>query len=570
MFGHDSQPSLIYSYGASAPHEGRDLVDQQFRLANRYRNALCEIELRRRERVDNAVREFSPRLAEVETLIAETEATLETIRGEIKAANAKARGKVDDPLRKARAKELRNTLKQLRAERKELRADAFSADSPLKATLKRIDDDSYAEQKAAYKTFGDEGLGWGTRLAVGQSCGSFRSGAPPRCKRYDGTGRIAVQLQGGLSVEDALAGYDTRLRITRSADALSPRELGARSYVHVWLRIGSQGREPVWAKLGVVFHRPLPDDAAIKWVYLHRYPRADRDEWKLSVVISREDGWAKPDNSFSGACGVDVGWRMVDAGLRVAYWVGDDGASGELIIPHADVSRWSKAESLTGIIDREFNAARDRLADWLLTNASGVRVDDGNWAAILSATEHIRQWRSVERLERVIVRWRDQRFDGDSEIFAAMEAWRKQSKHLRIWRDNQRSKAINWRDNLYRNFAAMLTRRYHTVAVEDANWSNLARLKPAELEDASDAASREYRRVASVGRLIQVLSERASSVLRVDSKHTTKRCHACGELEEFDAAVELVHTCGYCSDCWDQDANAALNLLSAAASAPVA
>jgi transposase len=46
----------------------------------------------------------------------------------------------------------------------------------------------------------------------------------------------------------------------------------------------------------------------------------------------------------------------------------------------------------------------------------------------------------------------------------------------------------------------------------------------------------------------------------LEESGTTKRCHACGSMEEFDRR-ELTHTCSTCSLLWDQDYNAAMNML---------
>ena len=64
MFGNKSQPSLNYSYGASAPFatKGLGLVDQQIRAGHDYKNRLIEVERERRQRVDTLIAQLSPTL----------------------------------------------------------------------------------------------------------------------------------------------------------------------------------------------------------------------------------------------------------------------------------------------------------------------------------------------------------------------------------------------------------------------------------------------------------------------------------------------------------------------------
>ena len=225
-----------------------------------------------------------------------------------------------------------------------------------------------------------------------------------------------------------------------------------------------------------------------------------------------------------------------------------------------DVGRWQKARDLQSIRATNFDAIVLRLAGWL----AGRELPD--W--LTERTKTLRQWRSQGRLAAVVIQWRAERFDGDAEIFAEVEAWRKQDKHLWEWEHNQRRKAIAWRENVYRQFAAMLSRRYRVVCLEATDWRHFMRKVAAEEDGQGGAGAQRYLRIASPGQLSRLLAERFAEVVRVDPKHTTQRCHVCGELAQFDAATSLHTKCRHCGAEWDQDYNAARNLLGAA-SGPV-
>src|SRR5436853_1789324 len=66
MFGHQSSPSQIYSYGAQAPTTNGALVEAQLRAAHRYRNDLVELERSRRTRVAEAIQAHDPGLQTLE------------------------------------------------------------------------------------------------------------------------------------------------------------------------------------------------------------------------------------------------------------------------------------------------------------------------------------------------------------------------------------------------------------------------------------------------------------------------------------------------------------------------
>lgn len=63
----------------------------------------------------------------------------------------------------------------------------------------------------------DNQLYWGTYLTVEAAANSFRSGAPPRFKRWDGCGKTAIQFPSGTTFDDLLDG-NTRLSIDDSTN----------------------------------------------------------------------------------------------------------------------------------------------------------------------------------------------------------------------------------------------------------------------------------------------------------------------------------------------------------------
>lgn len=545
MYKHKSLPSVIYSYGASEPRTNLNVVNEQLLLAHRYWNTLVEIDRRRRQNSDELLARECPPLAAVEQQIAATEAEKQALDDEIGYRNARERRKRATADEQARMRDVKQRLAALYSERKALRATEFERLRPL---LDEIEAQSKEEFKAAYR---NSGLYWGTYNAINQSAKYMRKGAPPKFRRLGlrelpERGRVAIQLQNGRTVSEILRCENRILQIEPTADG--------EGYTTVRMRVGSENREPVWAEFGVKFHRPLPA-AKIKWAYLHREQHGDDVEWKVSFVLSRESGWQKSDLKDSGAVGVDVGWRRLTGGLRVAYWVGSDGERGELILPTKDLRRWAKADELRSIRGREFDVAQAALIKWL-----SARSDVPEW--LIEKTTALPLWKSTKRLEMVVAYWREHRFAGDEEVFPRMEAWRKQSKHLHDWELNQRRKAVNWRDDVYRKFAAKLRRRYNAIHVEDCDWSQLKRRKPRESNE-TDGGVKEYMDLASPGRLIQLLCETAATPIKVPAEYTTMRCHLCGELSGERDREQLYHTCTYCGESWDQDRNAAINLLNA-------
>ena len=53
----------------------------------------------------------------------------------------------------------------------------------------------------------------------------------------------------------------------------------------------------------------------------------------------------------------------------------------------------------------------------------------------------------------------------------------------------------------------------------------------------------------------------AEQVVEVSAAYSTQHCSWCGNQERWDAALSVVHRCSRCGELFDQDHNAARNLL---------
>jgi hypothetical protein len=550
----------VYAYGALAPTEGLELVAAQMRLAHKYRNKLCEIERLRRDEVDAVVNEHYPNVKVLKEQNDAVKEELEEARTALKAVNKKARKRATTPEQRQHVKDLFLKGKEVYAAYKAARAVAF-ADPAVKAALEATNVADKQRVRAARKEFVALGLDWGTYLHVEASCRSFRSKAPPEFRRWNGDGHLAVQCQKGRSVEEVLSCTDSRVRVRPVPEAAHVRpgkKKGDRKLqrTEVWVRIGSEGRKPVWAKLPIVLHRPFPEDARVQWVHVLRRRIATHDKWSVQFVLSRPS-WERGDVAAGGGVGVNIGWRVKPEGLRVAFWKGSDGAKGELIIPNDELSRWTRTETLQSTRDQLFDQARDQFCAWLAVPENAARVPE--W--MTEAVKFLPQWRSKQRLARVVVAWRTQRFDGDAAVFEVLEAWRKKDRHLYDWQENHRTRTLRWRTDVYRKFAVELREKYSTVVVCNTRYTTFQRKKKAENETGEDTAAREHRAKASPGALRGVLLGSGMKTIVGESKHITQRCHNCGGLTPFDAAGNLEHTCKHCAATWDQDENAATNLL---------
>jgi len=550
MFGNKSLPSRIFSYGANAPIEGLDLVNEQMKLAHRYRNSLVELEHSRRKKVNEALAKLSPRLVEVEELLIVADQKVEDAADAIRKASGAARKKVRPPEMVAEMKQCKEVLKALRAERKQLRTFLF-ASAAWEQEQETLNAWTTVQQKELRANCG---LYWGTYLHVEQSMAGTKTGPPPRFYRYDGTGHLAVQLQKGLSPKEAQEN-DPRIRIEVVPEGVyrpgknRPKKLG-NAIVH--FRVGSdKSGDPIFARIPFILHRPLPEDAQIKWVHLISDRVGTHSKWLVQFVVSKES-WPKADRATSGHVGVDVGWRMKEDGLlRVAVWKGSDGQDGELTLPTNWLPAMGKTRHIRSIRDKNFDMIRPELVAWLKE-----RQDLPEWMKEPLTTMH--QWKAQARLASFMIRWRTERFPGDEQMFQKAEDWRKRDRHLYDYESNLRDQLLAQRSDLYRNFAAKLRRQYKTAALEDLDLRDFHVL-PAVEDPMMDPALKEHVRDACLSSLLQYLKESMGGFIEVPAANTTKKCHSCGSIQEWDHKI-LRHTCTKCGKDWDQDYNAAINI----------
>jgi len=519
------------AYGTLAPTTGAEQMRKQLSLAHRYQHALCEIERNRR-----AVRQD----------VLDSEPTVTESR-----AAALALPERD---RKAAWQAHRVAIKAAIAKHAE--------------ALAEIEERAKDLTRAARATCG---CYWGTYLVVEDAMQrARRSGEEPRFRRWDGSGIVAVQIQGGLSVAELLAGEDTRARLLPHAGP--ERAHGNRDRLRdIWIRVGSDGRAPIWAVVPIVYHRELPPDATIRWVRLAQHRVATHHQLSAQFVIETEAA-ALPAPGL-GTIAIDVGWRRVEGGMRVAAWVDDAGGEGTLVMPERLLIRWEKVADLRSIRDLNFNAA---LACLVKARRAG-----GLPPGIHEATQHAHQCEAPARLAALTLRWRRSvegaSLVGEHLLRITLEPWRRQDKHLLEWESHQRESVLRARRDLYRRFARQIA-GYRRVVVEHLDLRAFAELPEptggqGSAEDPRTTAARGRRFTAALSELLGCAADAVQRAggewIEAKADWTTQTCHACGEREEFDAAGAIDHTCSACGAAWDQDLNAARNLLRAAQSSAV-
>lgn len=606
-----------YVYGAHCPSDLEE-VERQFRLAHEYRNARVALELSRRDRVNTLLVRLAPDLFRVEQEIGvaaepadpelglpATPATGATLRLELAlAACARARvnqnparpagrrgGRAAPPAElQAEVRAARDQLRRLRAQRQILRTALFADMSEPQATYDAWVNEGgnattprplgwRAEQAALNEWFNTEvkrlradysarGLYWGSYLLVEDTVKKFHTGRPPRFRNWSRRkDRLGVQLQQGLSPTSLMTGESKHLGLTTTSRPDGSGRRGDRVLRGVLnIRIGTtEQNTPRFITVPIVYHRPLPPDGVIKWCYLTRRTVGSRVKWRVHLIVSTPP--TEPVTAPAAAVGVDVGWRMrPDGSLRVAVTAGSDGRELELALPPWWLAEQHKCRRIQSERDRLFDAARDHAQALIRSGAAPPewtgRDEDIRWMAT---------WRSPKRLVTLLRRWGEVGY-ADPQLVA----WQRRDRHLWDYQMLLQDQLAGSRLDLYRCFARRMRRCYNHIVIEDLDLREFhVRKGPDEAETPEDDAKRAYVRYAALSVLVDALTQAfnvarsvtirdGANLTRVDPAATTTICHACGHNDSsWTDHAGVDHTCPNCGLRWDQDVNAARNLLGA-------
>ena len=563
-------PTKVYRFGLLPPVTNQSKVRELMFTGHKYRNTLTEIERERRKAVREAI---GPAIVDSEQLAAKLGSNVQTIAKEIKALHAKEKT-LKTP------KELATQLKDARHVHKTA-INAFHEakkrvyeDPEMKARIAAIEEHAAEKRRMAR---GDSGLArkgmssFGTYQRVEAACDQSRkmplydgtAHNDPAFKRFtDATPSFAVHLQNEyvLPAEKLFQSNDwvwidpVDERVWFQETRRGDRRKLSRTKLHI--RLGAPDGVPMMTEFPMVMHRAIPAGGKISWVVVQVTRHGPREEWSVCFTVTFPETSVAPSAlRGTGAVAIDLGWRVIpETGeLRVASWYGEDGQQGELRLNRYALHGLEIPDQLHSLRDQKFNVARDSLTKWIVG-----KTDLPTW--LVQEIPNLAQWRSPNRLASVARKWRNNRFPGDEEAYAELEAWRYRDYHLWCYETGQRSGALRHRREIYRIFGATLAKNYDTVVFEDFDLRKIAR-RPSIKEKNENETARTNRVRAATSELrlwvLNAFSSRGGSNSKVDAVDSTHICRVCGSVESFDAAAFITHVCSGCGTFWDQDENSA-------------
>lgn len=570
--------AAVYAYGCQEPRIGmRAVVDEHLK-----QRAMWDELVRADNRAERAIWTAARAVPEIDALISEIDALSARIDEAVKvrkSERAKVRAKVDTPEIDARIGTLAVARKDARKRLWPLLATWRKAN---KDTLTAIEKARREETKAIRQ---GSGLYWCNYNRV---IDSFERGRK-LAKKHGGRmqfsdplrddGVLTVQIQRGPSglgctMDEIMAGRIPQLLINpvpSDIDLLARSERRKQARTQMSMRIDADGHR---LEAPVTIHRLPPPGARIKSAQLTWRKEGQEMCWQLALTLSSPA--VEIRHVARNACGLDVGWRkQADGGLLVATLIDTTGHLRRFILPPDWMTGMDQIERLSSHLDAH---AVELASQWHCRVAElpdDLRQPLIAWRPKLGAG-HVDCARLHNAVQARIAAVKGT--DARADVPDSIRHWYDRYRHLLVWRDHLRVNLLGRRREYYRLWAREIAAAYALIGVEDIDLADMARTKTRAPEDGDHPLHQEaraQRQRASVHSFLQELRHQATKtgaeVAVVDPKCTTLECHTCGAHSPQRDRADRIWNCPN-GHVWDQDENAARNILTAAigASAPMA
>lgn len=576
-----------------------DVVRRQLRLAHSLREDLVSLQLAYDEDIKQIWSSY-PGVASAEAQVAAAAEDAAAASAGVKAARVAARGKHVDPAITQQLRETRARLKAARQARRDAIAEVRDA-----AAQRRRDRAGRlaADQKALYRRYCQQGdLYWASfntlldqhKTAARRVQQQRAEGRPAtlRHRRFDGTGTIAVQLQrqAGLPPRSpaVLADPDGRYRNVLHVPWIDPDQWAAMSRaeqrragrVTVRMRCGSVEGQAQWVDLPVQAHRWLPPDVDIIGAKL-TLTRVGADLRARLSITARLPSETVAERHERPTVAIHLGWRATEVGTVVAHWRANqplviprklahvivpiaDALSGHVVAPRSIAARLQRHAETASVRDLALDGIRAKVSDWLREH--GPRPHPTRQGEQITAAD-VAQWRSPARFAALARAWRD----SGIEVAGPLESWRRADRLLWQQQGHGRSRALGYRDDLWRQVAHTLVTQCGQIVVDDTNMSTLIRgaLECSELPTDRQREIDRRRDHAAPGTLRQTIvaaATRNGVLVTVVPAAGLSRIHAgCGHENRVDSqSQQRLITCSGCGRTYDQDLSATVLMLARA------
>jgi hypothetical protein len=548
----DPKTVVVRQYGLLAPLDWGEDCSDELRKQTAFWNALVDIEQEHR----SDYHEVTSSDARVRRL----QEDFERLDQELEDC-VRRRKKMRSDTRKQSPTDLDDTISRLKADRQAIAAGLKNARTEARVAIRpllhRLEESRKAAVKAARQ---NSDLYWGNYNAVWSSYERARRAALARAgqggklgtlrfQRFDGSGRITNQIQGGITVHQLFEGTHSLVQVLARPEHPGHAKHLLRATVY---RHGrgekSVHRTVVWP---MIMHRPIPDDVMIKQVTVHR--RRLGAKWRWTATFSCTTGPDCPEPAGNRIVAINLGWRLVQDRLRVATVMADGEPPYFVELTPEIIEGLTRPDRIRERRDRN-------LADWRQWLSEIPWHQAPPELQAIAAKVKCASRISASRLASLAIAWRQHQTWRPTE-FSVIEQWRKRDKRLWQYEANCRDQAVRRRLDLCRNLACRVTADAAAIIFNRFDIAKAARITE---DNQLHSSARHQRMLAAAGVLRECIKERASRLGIQIIEHkgiSTWRCSNCDMPIAPSEPAALYQTCQHCRTIWDQDQNACQTML---------
>ena len=337
--------------------------------------------------------------------------------------------------------------------------------------------------------------------------------------------RAAVKQAVGKAIAERSKGSSASWRRPKYSDPITITSLSFTVVArrHPWWTLEFRVGRPsaivqIRAKLGD-WHE-LPPDVALLRLQLTK--RGDR--LSLSVTCGE-----MPDEDFPGGGVVALDWGHREhghdrqgEGIRAFCWRGDDGRTGEILLPAECRIQLDRMHAVQSRLDQAWDARAATLGLHCKSRRQGYRAS----------------------LMRSGVRTEDETL------------WLRWERNQERMIEAARRRVYALRKETYMKAVRALRRRYRVFVAEDIQGEAL---KAKAKEEEGARRKRENRDLTARFDFVSIAARKGAEVLKVNARNSTRECPACGFLRPKTSDVLLA--CGGCGRVSDRDHDAPITLL---------
>lgn len=382
-----------------------------------------------------------------------------------------------------------------------------------------------------------------------------------RRRTADGNGRFTNTLQGGAAAEHLFDGSLSQVTIREPPEgAWSAESRGERRRLQrtvltatVFVRSGER-RNVTWP---MVMHRPIPSDCRVKNIVITRRRIGDRWKWAASFTCTRTPDQPPPASSGSELIAVDVGWRRVPEGLRVATIMAANDAPRFIILPSDIIESFAFVDELR---QRVRTSARVGLELLQNTNADAFERPYQDILIDLQSKQdkklaYLKSFCSSEFFTK----------QSAESIGTEISLWRSNHIMLTRWLNNQQRKVVARRNHIYRNIVIDIVENACKLIVNDVKIGEIAYRGRLIIEKKFfPRRANYYRVVAAPSEFLRYLKFQAFKrgvIFEKAEAITPIACPECGSAERRTRPDASPQSCARCGASFDQDVAVCKSLL---------